>query len=463
MNFKLLFLFFFFFNISISNAKAISPIQRQVEILLSVNKVKDARTLVLKALKVNSLDPYAMGMNAYLLLVYMQRIKEAQKYTRKSLRIYPKHSLLLHTLAWSYYLQGQFSLSVQAFSKINPNIKQFELHYHWAIAASKAKRNNIAIQHFRIARQIRPTSHKLLMSMAVFYEKNNQKNQAVQLYQNALNLIGEKHPARKLLIQKIKEKKPLHQKYSFTQKYDSLWKDEPLKPQQNKKKYFSKKTINNKTITNKNPFLTKVIKQSFNPIIKFKNIETISQKQHYDLALKLMEKDLINDSILEFHTTININSQSSYAISANSYIQDLNILKNDNSTRINDLLNLSESLFKEAKYQISLYLLRKILLSEPKNARAQKNIAYLYLYFEKPMVSLAMLSNLLKKHPKYTEALIIKGYALSKLRRFTEAIQVFRIAQSTIKDDDYSKQYVKQLMQQVQNYEDPTQLHLQDY
>ncbi|MCJ8346292.1 hypothetical protein MJH12_12175, partial [bacterium] len=179
MNFRFfLSLLFSFVIIGNHDCAPKTRIQSRIEALLSQNQIKDAHQLILTALKVNSLDPYAMGMNAYMLLVYMQRIKEAQSYTLKSLRIYPKHSLLLHTLAWSYYLQNDFSQSIQIFSKINPKIQQFELHYHWALAASKAKQKQLAIQHFKIARQLQPSNHKLLISIAVFYEQNNQKKQA---------------------------------------------------------------------------------------------------------------------------------------------------------------------------------------------------------------------------------------------------------------------------------------------
>ncbi|MCO4783067.1 MAG: hypothetical protein KC646_12150 [Candidatus Cloacimonetes bacterium] len=456
-------LFTLFLGLSQSAPKP--RMQIKVEALLAVNQVKEARKLILNALKVNSLDPYAMGMNAYMLLVYMQRLNEAQSYTIKSLKIYPKHSLLLHTLAWSFYLQGKFNQSLAVFAKIDPKIRQYELHYHWALAASKAKNNALAIEHFRIARQIQPANHKLLMSIAVFYEQNNQHKKAIQMYQNTLNLLDSKHPARKLLIQKISEKKPLHQKFAFNKKHDNLWKEKrntPKRPNPIRKPYKKQKLVK-KNNTEKNPFLDFSSNQVFRPKPKFQNVETITQKQHYDLAMKLMERNLIKDATLEFHTTINMNPQTSYALSSNSFIKDLSLLSDNPKDRISELLDLSEALFKEAKYQLSLYLLRKILLSEPNNARTQKNMGYLYLHFNKPVISLSILSNLLKEHPKYTEALIIKGYALSKLRRFSEAIQVLTEAKATIVDDNYSKQYVNDLLHQVQSYEDPTQLHLQNY
>mgnify|MGYP003342631846 CR=1 FL=1 len=231
MNYRCL-LIFIFFNILIINLPAFGPTKTdtlfdpqaiskrrekdwksRVDKALDRGKPDEAMKILSKALRIDAIHPYAMGMYAYLLLTFAEQDTEAKEMSQNCLNLYPKNVQCLHTLAWSYYRNQEYARALRIFEEIQgESTNNFDLHHHWAMAAWKAGKPAVAANQFIIARRLQPESVRLNISLGVFLESQKDYQRALKAYHRALSLVQEEEDLRTFLLGKINELLPLYKK-----------------------------------------------------------------------------------------------------------------------------------------------------------------------------------------------------------------------------------------------------------
>jgi len=83
----------------------------RVDQLLAQNQPEQALNFLQDCLRMDAINPYAMGMLAYLKLSYSRLEGEAKELAQNTLNLYPRNIPALHTLAWYFYLQKNFTRS----------------------------------------------------------------------------------------------------------------------------------------------------------------------------------------------------------------------------------------------------------------------------------------------------------------------------------------------------------------
>ncbi len=406
--------------------------------------------LLRKVLRLNAMNPSAMGMYSYLVLTYAKNKAQAKEIAQNGLNIDPGNTSCLHTLAWYYYLERNYSLALKTFDEIeNKALAWFELQYHWGLCAWKAGKLKKARQHFDLARNLNARSLKLALSTGLFLENLGETENALKTYNKALTQAPQGSPIHEFLLAKIRELLPLYKKISTLKSASSKPVEKTLKTQRILKTRVQPDSTSN-------PFL-KPIRENLTHMEEGpQKLEALGPEEHYHLALKFLKAGLRRDALSELNTVINLRSKRSLVVSANTYLKEARALpENPKKKRIRLLFLQAENHFKESRFKVSLYLYRKILLLEPKNPKARKNLAYIYLQFERPVSALKILETLVDDFPKYQEAMILKGYALAKLRRFSQSSTVLRHALELREGRRFSLEYTQELLHQVHEYEKP--------
>lgn len=422
----------------------------QVDKFLEQGKPDEAMKVLSQALRVDAIHPYAMGMYAYLLLTFEEQATEAKEMSQNCLNLYPKNSQCLHTLAWSHYRNQEYARALRTFEEIQgDSTGNFDLHYHWAMAAWKAGKPSVATTQFGIARKLEPESVKLNISLGVFLESQKDYQRALRAYHQALSLVKEEEDLRSFLLGKINELLPLYKKLPPKRE---LQKARAKPPEQAHSRAEKRPAV---AKSGSNPFLVPL---DTNPkaLEESDSLESLTQEEHYKLAKELCSAGIKNDCIAQLNTVINLEPSNSLALSANSDLTSARELQNQGSKqRIDSLLKLAEIFFRDGRFKLSLLVYRKILLKDLAHPLARKNLAYLYLNFNRPVTALSYLEPLLEEHPSYQEALILKGYALAKLRRFSDASKALKAASSIKSGREFSAEYTRDLLDQLRDYEKP--------
>lgn len=425
--------------------------QPLVESLISKERHEEAIKILQDILKIDALHPFSMGMYSYLLLNFELKPQQAIEQAKKTLNVYPENIHALHTLGWSFYLEKEYEKAYQTFQRLpQQNITLLELQYHWALSAWKAAQASEAWRHFQIAEEINPTSLPLKVSIGLFLEEMNKIQQAVFYYNQALVIAPDNEPIHAFLLEKVSALLPLYKA------------DTPI--QSAKPKRSQTHTINQisaaktENLTRENPFLKPV-----NPHALQHNTpdDFLSQEEHHALGLKFLAAKIKKDAISEFNTVINLNRTNPNAVSAHSYLTDTYTLPDiSESQRIEQLMNCAETYFRDSQIKFAIYIYQKILLLTEKHPIARKNLAYLYLESSRPLSALQILETLCIEHPDFQEAIILKGYALAKLRRFPEAAAALRSAVNLGKARNFSHDYSEELLQQIKRYDKPLDIKI---
>jgi Flp pilus assembly protein TadD len=437
--------------------------KQRVDRLIQKKKPKEAMTLLRKVLRLNAMNPDAMGIYAYLLLTYAKNMQQAKEIAQNGLNIHPGNINCLHTLAWYYYLDKNYFLSLKTFEEIqSKTLSWFELQYHWGLAAWKAKDIQKARKHFSLARNLNADSLKLALSSGLFLESLGETEKALKTYNQALGHVTQGSPIHEFLLAKISELLPIYKKISQLSQSkpnpksrlsspDSKFREEPKKTRKILK-------VHAQPNSTTNPFLKPIGKDLMRVEDGPEKLESLDSQQHYQLAIKFLKAGLKRDALSELNTVINLRSNTSLVISANSYLRQAEALSTLlRKNRLERLFSQAENSFSNSQFAISVYLYRKIMLLEPDNPKARKNLAYLYLHFERPLSALRILKPLVNDFPKYQEAMILKGYALAKLRRFSQSSTVLRQALELKEGRKFSIEYTQDLLHQVDEYEKPFQ------
>jgi len=425
--------------------------KHQVNQYLDRGRPEKAIKILSHALRTDAIHPYAMGMYSYLLLTFEQRRTEAKEMAQNCLNLYPRNPLCLHTLAWSHYRNHEYGKALRTFEEIPGGSEMsFDLHYHWAMTAWKAKDTKSATEHFAAARKMEPDSAKLHVSLGLFLESIGDYQRSLKAYHHALNHLKEEEGIRDFLLEKINELLPLYKKMPREESRASG------KPEQQVNHSPSSREFSVTDEKNQpNPFL---IPLKSNPLrLEEKDsLEALNQEGHYELAREICNAGIKPDCMAQLHTVINLEPTNSLAISANSDLSPAREMPDQtHKQRIQGLLTLAEKCFREGKLKWSLIIYRKILLTDAAHPLARKNLSYLYLHYDRPVTALSYLNPLLEDFPAYQEALILKGYALTKLRRFSEASEALKSAYSLKSGREFSAEYTRDLLDQIQDYEQP--------
>jgi tetratricopeptide (TPR) repeat protein len=425
----------------------------KVEGHLQNGRPEGAMKVLGDALRTDAIHPYAMSMYSYLLLTFQHRRDEAKEMAQNCLNLYPRNPRCLHTLAWAHYRNREYTLALRTFGEIPKKFRNsFDLHFHWAMTAWKARNAKTAMHHFEKARILQPNSVKLFVSLGLFLESAGKSTKALHAYHHALNHLKEESGLREFLLTKIKDLLPLYRKSAVKPAGSKKLTHPEIRTQVSLK--HSK--ISSAPSRNANPFL---IPLKSDPSLLEKggeSLETLNQEEHYELAKLICVDEIKTDCLAQLHTVINLNATNSLAISANTDLKSARALPDQSSkTRIEGLMTLAESRFRKGQLRWSLILYRKVLLIESMHPLARKNLSFLYLQFERPVTALDILEPLIEKHPTYQEALILKGYALAKLRRFSDASKVLKAAYELKTSREFSVEYTKDLLDQIRDYEQP--------
>jgi tetratricopeptide (TPR) repeat protein len=382
--------------------------------------------------------------------------QQALEQAVKTLNIYPDNLHALHTVGWAGYLEKDYEKAYNAFKVIEQKeVPLLELQYHWALSAWKANQPKEAWYHFRIAAGINPDSLALKVSMGLFMEEQEKIQQAIFFYNQALALAPENEPVHEFLLEKVSSLLPLYRR-------ESLVKDSNNNKKINRQsKKFTKTNSESEssliTSTNlpqrENPFLKPV---SATNDARTLQDDFLSQEEHHSMGLKFLESGMKKDAISEFNTVINLNRTNSNAISAHTHLKDAYALpEQSEKQRIDQLMETAEFYFRNAQLKFAIYIYQKVLLLVEKHPIARKNLAYLYLETARPIPALKILEPLCREHPEFQEAVILKGYALAKLRRFPEAAAALREATNLGRAKNFSNDYSEELLLQIKRYDKP--------
>jgi len=448
----------------------------RVDQLLAQNQPEQALNFLQDCLRMDAINPYAMGMLAYLKLSYSRLEGEAKELAQNTLNLYPRNIPALHTLAWYFYLQKNFTRSSQIFSETGDiKTEWFEFHYHKGLAKWKARDLKEAGKEFKKAFDLDPKHTPLLTSMGLFLKDSGNIQGAIHYLRKAYEAAPVNDPARDWLLDQIEGLMPLYKtaknrSSQFVQDIpvdvspEAQSKVEPpaqtiVQTNSPKKDPTERITDSQKPPRQSNPFLEPL--DSEDPQILQKDdsmLGVLTQEEHYQLALRFIKERSRDDAVSQLQTAIGIKPNNAIAMSAASYLKEAQGLPFlDDNQRVNLLLGLAQDYFEKSREQVSIYLYKKILFYA-ENDLARKNLAYLYVHFERPIQGLRTIEPLLKKYPDRPEYLVIEGYALAQLRRFRESLQSLRKASrfSVREDDRFTKEYAQELEQRIQIYEDPT-------
>ena len=449
----------------------------RVQKYIQDNQPEKALKFLKETLRADSSNHYSLGMTAYLLLTYRKDFDAAKEMAQNGLNRNPRSIYCLHALAWLHYKQKEYGLAQRVIREIQqPNYAWFDLQYHWAMIHWKAHNRNAAKKHFLIARKLDPSNAPLWISTAMFLEEEKNINGAVKSYQKALEFIENDSPVRNYLLSKLDDLLPLYEtreklSHQFTPvdsthdlEPNNLLKPKsanlfvtPNQPEENRKISGSESNQWKKLEKHENPFLTPIK----DDLSKFQEnnqkLEQLSLEQHYVLGQELLKAEIREEAISQFQTVINLWSNSEYTVSANTALKEAqNLGYQTYDWRIEKLFNYGNSLFDQKRFKECLHIQRKILLLQPNNARALKNTAFLYLKFQRPITALKLLDRALKDNNAFTEAKVLKAFALASLRRFTSAAELISDVLEN-SDKGFHKDYASELQTTINHYQKPFQ------
>jgi tetratricopeptide (TPR) repeat protein len=172
--------------------------------------------------------------------------------------------------------------------------------------------------------------------------------------------------------------------------------------------------------------------------------------RHMRLGRLYYEYDLMREAASEFQTVINISPLSVEAREARELVVPLSDFEEPSKEdRIAGFMEVAGTLFKHSDKAGTILQYQKVLLIDPGNALAHKNLAYVYLKDGLMSEAYRHVNESLASDPEQADSLIIKGFILAKRRNFIEAKDAFSKASEIIPSDSETGRYARNMAEKM--------------
>ena len=172
--------------LGINSEKAVYYLTRS-DIYFASGKAQPARQDLSTAIAKEPENTEALMKIAELHL-YFREYQECTDYIKKTLAIDPDYPQAYFMMGFVYKEKGDTNKAIRQFQITTEKDRK---HYHAFLQLGllhASRKNPLAIDYYRNALDIKPTSTEALYNLAMFYQENKMYNQAIEAYTNIIKL-----------------------------------------------------------------------------------------------------------------------------------------------------------------------------------------------------------------------------------------------------------------------------------
>jgi len=172
--------------------------------------------------------------------------------------------------------------------------------------------------------------------------------------------------------------------------------------------------------------------------------------KHMRLGRLYYEYALMREAASEFQTVINISPLSAEAREAKELVVPLaDFEEPSKEEKIEGYFLVAAALFRQSDNDGAVLQYQKVLLIDPDNVVAHKNLAYIYLKDELIHQAWSHIQQALTIDPEHCESLILQGFIFAKRRNFAKAKESFYRASKTVDPDSVTGKYAKNMTEKM--------------